>query len=372
MKRKMISLLLVLGMTIIAAIPAAASAQQPSNEIYHETTSTVNSVDFDNVLQVTRRKIQADGFEVEATSVKLLKAFDGSAYTLIECAPTGYYILDNQSGTYVEYSGYAPSPYLGQYGDLYYGGPTYYYVKDTNEFSHTIVKAEVLSFDEQVQLGVVSKRMNQSLSRSKNDKMLAVISGLEDASVITFAKASPAYVPNGSFFRNATDNFGYVEVAYTNGICGYIAANLILQYWQHCGKFDLGYSQEELGNGTLSLELYQVGRDEEFSSGTWAAQISEVINVYCSKKNLPRAAAWGIGVYDVIGEINRGRPSILFGSIDSPVTATNHAVTMYGYTKASESSQSGSYIVHYGWPNYAEIVIGSAMIGSNTCYRMEV
>lgn len=64
--------------------------------------------------------------EASINSTKTLYDFAGNTYTLVECAPTGYMIMCDDSATMVEYSGTSPSPYLGLTNNLYYGGPSYF------------------------------------------------------------------------------------------------------------------------------------------------------------------------------------------------------------------------------------------------------
>lgn len=59
--------------------------------------------------------------------------FAGNVYTLVELYPFGYMIYHNDSGTFVERSATAKSPFLGLYGDLYYGGFTNYFIRNEDE-----------------------------------------------------------------------------------------------------------------------------------------------------------------------------------------------------------------------------------------------
>lgn len=213
--------------------------------------------------------------------------------------------------------------------------------------------------------------MNKTLSDNKNTQVINALYGKEQAAAVVFAQADAKYIPNDSFFRNAKSNFGYIVPSGTGGICGYIAANLMLQYWQYCGKFTLPYTKAELSSGKLSLDLYEVGKDLGYSNSTWASEIANVMNTFCEANSFPEVAAWGVGVFDVTGEVDRGRPSILFGTIVNP-NAGAHAVTVYGYTFTGGDMSGGSYIAHYGWNDYSEVTIIAALFGSNTCYRMTV
>ena len=70
-----------------------------------------------------------EAIDVEIERFLTIHDFAGNEYTLVECAPSGYIIYHNESGTFVEGSVVAQSPYLGISGEKYYGGPNEYYSK---------------------------------------------------------------------------------------------------------------------------------------------------------------------------------------------------------------------------------------------------
>ena len=72
------------------------------------------------------------------SDIKIAYGFNGDAYIIVECEPTGYMIYHPASGTFAETSPSSQSPYFGLQGDdLYYCGPTRYYKFIENEFIHT-------------------------------------------------------------------------------------------------------------------------------------------------------------------------------------------------------------------------------------------
>ena len=78
------------------------------------------------------------GAHVLRNRTKLLQDFAGNTYTLIECHPSGYMIMCDASATMVEYSASSPSPYSKFNSNLYYAGPTYYYVLSNGKYMHAI------------------------------------------------------------------------------------------------------------------------------------------------------------------------------------------------------------------------------------------
>lgn len=316
-------------------------------------------------IQATNALIESKDFDIVAANTKTLYDFSGNPYTLVECIPTGYYILSNNSGVYSEYSETSPSPYAGYNTELYYGGPTYYYVKDGDEFHHTLFQSEVLTSVESLEMQQYCEQMNSVLLSKQSDVSLATSN---TNSLSPMGSSIPeVYVPNSSFFSTYLTGFGYKETAAGEGLCGYIAANLVLQYWQSRDEFTLPYSSSEISCGELTDDLYVVGQDLGYSNSTVAWEISNVLNTFCQSKNLPQVAAWGIGNYGVTSEIDTGRPSILFGNLLTPYgTYSNHAVVAYGY----EDVPNGRFIVHFGWNNYAKVYVDEGILGSNTCYRI--
>lgn len=361
MKKRIMSLVLAVVMLVCMMPSATALSTETDVPSFSEKAMR-------QVIEVTNSMIEASNYEIVATNMKLLNDFSGNTYTLIECEPTGYYILDDDTGVYVEYSGSAPSPYK-EYKNgesLYYGGPTYYYINENGTFKHTILSFEVLSSNEVSQMQVQSQEMNCALEANPDSTMLAALSGNSFARMSMESEPSRKYVDNPDFFMNYGTGFGYAS----GGICGYIAANLLLQYWQDQGKFTLPYDQAQISNAELTLELYRIGVEElGLSAGTTGWDIASVINAFCKKNKLPEVAAWGLGQYDVSGEIDIKRPSILFGAFENN-NAKNHAVVVYGYQYGTTNGRK--YIAHFGWDDYPEVIIEPIAFGSNTCYRMDV
>ena len=71
---------------------------------------------------------------VTLNKIKQLKDLENNTYTLLECKPTGYIIICDDSNTMVEYSAFSISPYIDYYNNLYYFGPTYFSVLDGDNF----------------------------------------------------------------------------------------------------------------------------------------------------------------------------------------------------------------------------------------------
>lgn len=96
--------------------------------------------------------------DVSVAKTKTLHDFAGNEYTLAEYSPSGYAVYHNSSAVVLEKAENSPSPYSGLSENLYYAGPTHYYIYDEEQgtYTHTItgdtlgaedvsVKAEVCS-----------------------------------------------------------------------------------------------------------------------------------------------------------------------------------------------------------------------------------
>ena len=116
------------------------------------------------------------GNSVSISRVKEIEDFSGNKYSVIECAPTGYYIYHNESGNFVEYSAESNSPYLNVSGKIYYGGPTFYYVENEGKYCHTITDEEFLISDKSG-LAEMSTTLDTTLNAHKDVAVLDVVEG---------------------------------------------------------------------------------------------------------------------------------------------------------------------------------------------------
>lgn len=178
------------------------------------------------------------------------------------------------------------------------------------------------------------------------------------------------YVPNHKVIRDS------VYPKNINGTCGFTAACIVLDYWN---KTRGGYIPDKFLEGgnlkttgfTLQDQLRQYSRYNK----SWAKTITDAINSLCRAYNLPGKAYYTLGSIGVKEYIQKGRPAIVFGwlnsgvdikSIDSkPLRHIFHAVTVYGREKKN-------YITHYGWKGYEKVLLKKSVIGSVTLFNPDV
>lgn len=356
MKKQLISLLLALALILSLSVTAFAA----------ETTTEENLMT-ERIALLTTQKLNSLGAELSVKRTTKIMDFDGNEYALVECSPRGYFIYHIDSGICVEYNLNAQSPYINATGEVVYGGPTYYYAKNSGAYTHTILTS---TLDSAAIEGMTKQcdNWNMELLSCKNSVAADYIKGKSNSlPALTRSTGTDYWVTSKTYFTNADSNFGYVS----GGYCGYIAANMILKYWDYRGTIELPSYTAQTG---LTKALIEIG-EPDYGSSTWASDISSVMNAYCKQNSLPEEANWAVGVFNVSSEIDNKRPVILFGSLDN-FDAGNHAVVVYGYN-TYENSGYETYRCHFGWNStstndYTDVHVCGAtgsVFGSNTKYK---
>ena len=352
---------LALILTASLSVPTFATTSEIS-----DTELAENSID-SKIETVVESKIAYAEADISVEATKTLVDFSGNEYKLVECNPSGYYIVHPESGVIVEYSTNSPSPYEGYNTGLYYCGPTYYYIKSGDAYTHTITN-ENLNVEDVAEAVEVSNRLNTQLIACEDENAVNFIEGnTSEFSTDTATRSLSStdyWVTSYTWFKNLTSGFGYVS----GGYCGYIAANLILKYWNYRGGISLHWVYAITNSTELTNALISIGEDLGYSANSYAWTIEDVVDEFCSQNSLPGNATWAltnIGIQTEIG--TNQRPCILFGNLEN---AGNHAVVVYGYN-LYESPGYTTYICHFGWNNYSEVhlsMAGTSVLGSNTKY----
>lgn len=317
---------------------------------------------------------------------KDLLDFSGNAYTLIECEPTGYMIYHNASGQFVEMSATGPSPYVGFDTNLFYGGPTEYYVLENSMYIHTVVD-EV--YNENVASDVFQESCDIANEYFLSDPATAVLqyieqgiptlaSGLAESRASTLSVDAPTYITNAYCISNCETES---EMSYFGmNACGYIAAAMLLLWFRD--TIDSNYLTVNNSNGYNYVTIknyypvfngdpdtYYDGRTFSYNLWRWhsefgksdyengyyitaAGDIAKTIESYLSYKGircnntvdlLPSTAT-------VISRLDTfDRPYILFGNlqpVDESRPNKNHAVLAYGHW-------NGYILCNFGWEDYS-------------------
>lgn len=157
------------------------------------------------------------GRDRQIKDIKTVYDFAGNEFYVAECVPTGYYIYNVETDTIVESSERGVSPYIGYSRDMYYGGPTYYYVMENGTYRHAMDATETLSND-QVQI------LRQSCQ--KGFETIETRYQTRDKAISTMVLyASDKTVRHPEFYQNLT-HCGYIS----GGKCGFIALWMLIAY----------------------------------------------------------------------------------------------------------------------------------------------
>jgi len=338
-------------------------------------------------LQFLDKHVEGMGLDykvsVQRSELKTLYDFAGNTYTLVECEPTGYMILCDDSATMVEYSGKSPSPYYGFAENLYYGGPTFFYVLQGDTLIHTVTGLQLKYSDVAMPAEKSSTLMHEDLTREKNENALKFIeNGIKlDTETVPIYGHNWTVVNNASFFRNKTT---YTQMGYVSGgYCGYIAANLLVGYYDtfHTSfGFNSNYMtgsgvNRHFTGGGLTNELISVANSIPLllpkpQNGSTGTTIRKTMNKFFKNKGVSGT----YGSYDMItpffsgttlkNKVDSDTPSILFGDLGDATAPNgnsapggNHAVVIYGYKSGGTGGALWSLLAHYGWSGFSESTV---------------
>lgn len=362
----LVSLIIIMILSIFVSflsINITARAESLTNYKYEKIVSDMNDL-YDSNCSINK--------------IKTINDFDGNEYTLIECEPTGYIIFDDISNQYIEFSAISTSPYLNNDLNNYYAGPKHFYHKSGDKYRNTITN-KWLSNIEIKDLKSKSNSMRVKLNSSINqDKELILYENSTDTKATSFT-----YVSNYRFFTNKVTEtqIGYMEYEVGDnvyGLCGYIAASMLLGYYDTFRNSSFVTLDCMTGSGInrhfkntqLTQELVNIAIDlgKDPAAGTTSTSIRQVMNNYFDKYNVTATS------YDMIipffsaltlkTRIKNDKPVILFGSLVDPtagnliVDLIKHSVIVYGFCRnPSSASNTWGFMSHYGWSGYSMVTI---------------
>lgn len=148
-----------------------------------------------------------DMIDIQIEQVSVIYDFAGNEYTLVECNPSGYIIYHNASGTFVEASAIAESPYAGCKGEKYYGGPNEYYFKknvDGEEIYCYTKTEEEFCTDEMTAYVEKSELINSALVENENTTVLNYVERNQQLDLV-----SPTAVTYGDW--TAVMNYRFLQ-----------------------------------------------------------------------------------------------------------------------------------------------------------------
>jgi len=334
--------------------------------------------------------INNSSHNIQISSVKQIQDFSGEIYYAVECVPSGYMIYHPASAVVVESSPSAPSPYSHVSGsNLYYGGPTEYYIKVGDIYEHTVINEKItLSIDVE-RMRYTSNEITATLNQMKDVALLDYLTTGNKTAYTTSMRASSGNRGGNlsedevEWFENLTQ-CGYFEGPDgddTYGCCGFIGLNILYAFFD---KFvDTKYMPDT--HWTSDAKTLLKNWDDSFTKvlhdldpkdGTTSVHIHDVSKKYLKNNSITdidhTSRYWGFFNANTIkGILDNGYPVELFGSLADPPGYNGsgkkggHAVVAYQYTTSSGTQ----YVCHYGWDNYTAVTIVGTL---GSIYAMEV
>lgn len=384
--RKILLFVLAISMLLTAtAIPAFAISGIIESEnvgfeirllsIFNAKLSEMEAIETDTNFRVSNIKSAVD--------------FAGNEYYIAECSPTGYMIFNVNTGVFAEYSPSAPSPYLGYFEDLYYCGPTFYYVEGTDgDLEHLIVSDEIIVGSEKANYVESCQQYYNTLVADTNQLVVNYLDGQYGnqsfAQVATAAMSAQeevqsttyGYLKNYEFFFNM-EHCGYYCPPNSGGICGYIGLGMLIAYKEKYNSsanymndsYWSDVAHNNLKGGTESL-AWHLRSNHGSEDSTYSTTIKETSESYFSGRGVTvkHVSKWW-GFFNnntIMNSIDADNPVLLFGNLFNPQNADdniNHAVVVYKYTDHSGLFGETNFTTHYGWDGYENIYV-SGTFGS--------
>ena len=346
--------------------------------------------------QVFEAKVKAEDENISISTIKKVMDFANNKYTIIECEPLGYFIFHDESGIFVEYSSSSPSPFLGYWDDLYYGGATEYYVYDGGKYTHTLLD-ESYSSDSEALLELVGKsNANNELYMQSPDKdVINYLANGDERDLLHIIVRYTSLSQTASYnlisgyqmfqFMSSAEQMGFFDSTYTNlayvsanpnGYCGFIASAMMLLWFDtyvnssvidtiNAGTvcFKGGKSWNPSTNNweyngeafPYNFWVYHGYVPYGYATGVWAYQIYMTVHHYLNTKNITVNDFWTAlpTTSSIKTHIDtEDTPYVLFGNlgIAPSGTKTNHAVTVYGYNE-------NYLIANYGIPPSGNVAV---------------
>ena len=357
MRKKFLSLALVSVFMLSLSVSAHAEAASTPASQEEARLATV----FQGVADVW-------GSNISVAEIKTLQDFAGNEYTLAEYSPFGYAIYHNSSAVVLEKSENSPSPYSGLNGDLYYAGPTHYYVYDKEHeiYTHTIT-GETLGTDDASAKAEVCSEAQAELNTMADTQLKAYVEtgAMPVPNSITRSSDSYTYVgDHRDFFEDLTTHemMGYYDSG-EGGNCGYVAAGLVLLY------YDYFHDDDFIDNDTYLADTGDAFKGEDFakylytdigdalgySNSLNATQTAKVMQKYLKDDRDISMSYWALNMpskSDVVAQLKLDRPVIYCDRWDNPKPAggtVDHVIVVYGY------DNSNHLIAHFGWTDYTHV-----------------
>lgn len=321
-----------------------------------------------------------NGIENPDENQYTVKDLDGNIFVIQTGETTGFMVYDPIADAFVEKSSSLESPYIFDASfDNYYLGPMKYYKRVADTFYS-------LGFQDD-NLNLLQATEMQEIFRDQLEDFREMTSEENYQAYVTEQRANgrpvkgkikignKEYIDNYEYIRDTSHPSNY------DGSCGFVAASIVLNYWDktvHSGTVLSQYltSKGELNDtgGTYSPSTNLKDKLVQYNNGKTGAaavEVSEAMNKYCSDNGIKGSANWYIGKIGLESSLVLERPAIVFGWLSDPRGGWNkaHAVTVYG---TENTWWGGYYIANYGWGSkWAEVSMGFGFAGTTATFSLD-
>lgn len=308
-----------------------------------------------------------------STTSFAIEDLEGNKFILEEGKSGGYAIYDSISGVFIEKSDDGLNPFKEYSNEVcIYLGPMNYFIRKGESF-YSIYDDLTISYKyvEEVQK-IFSSQLTQA--RNQIDTAFSKTSNL-DLMITNNTNAERSYIPYSQYVSTTEHSEN------TKGNCGFVAASLILNWWDQSQKWCIPSKYRE-SNGNLVRKTrshdnkYDLAEHLVYLNGgdnsSWALPVRDTLIKYCEEVNVSASSSYYIGKIGLMGEINSGKPAILFGalpSLNEEGKKITHAVAVYG----TENHWWGkNFIVNYGWNSSSSncVVLNAGWAGSVTTFKL--
>ncbi len=326
----------------------------------------LESVNEANVSEICVRHAIDEGYASPSLDQNAVTDLSGNIFLIEVGEETGFMIIDPVSQLYIESTPAAESPYdFSETRAYYYFGPWNYYYALGKVYVHCLTG------------DVITKDQANSLQDYFDERLAAFRESTSDEAYAAYRNENPnspnvkslvktedkIYIDNYEIIRDS------VHPENLHGSCGFVAASIVLNYYDKTVSKGIVASQFKDDSGELittkyyseetnlkdKLVAYNNGVEDSFAN-----TVSAAVNKYCADYGVHGQANWHLLTFGVASSIQQNKPAIIFGSYPRVDTADpndkcNHAVTVYGYDKRW---WTGYCVVNYGWgQKYSETSI---------------
>jgi len=353
---------------------AAASIINPNIGI---NVADFNQQYISDVCQITAVE---HGIENPEEDQYTIKDLDGNVFVIQTGEEAGFMVYDPIADAFIEKSSTLECPYVFEATyDNYYLGPMKYYSRVEDTFYSLGLQGDDLNLLQATEMQEIFRDQLADFREMTSEENYQVYIAEQNASGRPIRGkikiGNKTYIDNYEYIRDTNHPSNY------DGSCGFVAASIVLNYWDktvHSGTVlpqyldsngelnDTGSTYSPSTNLKDKLVQYNGGK-----RGSTAVSVSKAMNSYCKDNGIKGSADWYIGKIGLESSLRLERPAIVFGWLSDPRGGwnMNHAVTVYG----TESTWwGGYYIANYGWgSSWAEVSMGFGFAGTTATFSLD-